>query len=137
MADRDPAGRGLEVRERRAGDGGQGAISRDVVDRYRPVARAVVRIGHEQLVWVGRAKFATEGPDLLRREWRAWGSRQAPIDPDTEAIDEGRPSHRTHLRAHQVTAVAAEQDLAGQRGVGEGNRRSGDPPQVPAGIQPE
>ena len=136
-AHRDPARGRLEVRERGAGDRIQRPVGGDVVDRDGPGVRAVVRVGHEQLVAVGRREAAAERPDPLRGERRARGGREPAIAPDAEPVEVRRPGVRTDPGADEPAAIRADQDVTGQRVVRQVEGRSADVAEVAAGVEPE
>ena len=137
MADRDPAGCGLEVGEGRARDRGQGAVGGDVIGGHRAVAGSVVGVRDEELVRIGRPELASERADLLRREWRPGCRGQPAVTADREAVDKGGAGVGADARADEMAAVATEQDLTGQRVVGEGVGRVGERVQMAAGTEPE
>src|SRR5205823_418473 len=70
VRDFDPAWRGLLVREWRAINGVECAITRHVVGRDGSVARAIVRIGNKELAGVGGAKLTPERAGALRGKGR-------------------------------------------------------------------
>ncbi len=91
----------------------------------------------KQLVRIRGSERAPKWTDPLRAERRAWGGGQAPVGANAEAVDGRRAAAGTDAGSNEVSAVAAEQDVAGQRVIRQGIGRIRDRAKVAAAIERE
>jgi hypothetical protein len=114
-----------------------------------PERRAgVVRVGHEQLTWVGRPELAAERAQALGRDGRFRGHPQAAAGADGEAVDPTRPRRGPGAASHRAGSAAPRPGCfrhrrrsgtghpAGPAGTPAGQYRHHDPPPVLTSRQP-